>query len=115
MTDWSLWLELLARSAVLLAGGEALRRCGKAHGAAFRHRLLLCVCSLLHMLLVLSVLFPEIRIPLWRPVHGQTALVTVQEISSEVMQRPSRQSINWPVAIWLMGVVIALTPILAGA
>ncbi len=113
--NWPFWLELLARSAVLLIAGAVLRWFSKAHSAAFRHRLVLWIFTLLALLPLLSVLFPEIRIPLWRPAHIQTALVSVQEVSSQVIHTRNRHAVNWPAVIWLLGALIALTPILAGA
>lgn len=101
--NWPFWLELLARSAALLIAGDLLRRFSKAQSAAFRHSLLLWVFALLALLPVFSIFFPEIHIPLWKPAHAETALVTVQEVSSSMVSRAARHPMNWPLGVWLTG------------
>jgi TonB family protein len=113
--NWSFWLELLARSAALLVAGEALRRASKRQSAAFRHKLLLWVFALLALLPVLSLVFPEIRVPLRRAAHAETAVVTVQEVSRTVVDRPVRHDWNWPLWIWLGGAALAFAPMAMGA
>jgi TonB family protein len=111
----SLWLELLVRSAVLLAAGEALRAFGKRASAASRYRLLLWTFVLLATLPVLAVIFPEVRLLERRTPAAQTASVTVQEISSKTAHDPSRGALNLGLIVWLAGVLLASAPMGAGA
>lgn len=113
--DWPLWTELLLRSAALLGGGELLRRFAAKQSAAFRHALVLSVFFLLALFPFCAAFFPEIHIPLWRAAHSQTATVTVQEISSTPIAGSRSHETNWPLLIWLGGVVLASAPMFAGA
>jgi beta-lactamase regulating signal transducer with metallopeptidase domain len=113
--NWHFWSELLARSAVLLIAGKALLRLSKGQRAAFRHALVLSVFALLALLPLFSILFPEIYIPLWRPASVTTAMVTVQEISSRAVHVAPTHAINWLLVIWLVGALVASTPLAAGA
>jgi TonB family protein len=112
--NWSFWFELLVRSAVLLIAGEALRTFSKAQSAAFRHALLLWVFALLSLLPLLSVFFPEIRIPLWTTAHTPRDLVTIQEVSSTAVQRSTLHAMNWPFVFWLAGALVVSAPLLVG-
>ncbi len=111
----SFWLELLVRSAALLLAAEVLRRTlAKRQGAALRHRLLLLTFCLLALLPVLSVLLPEIDIPLWTPLHRQPALVTIRETPSTILAKQALHRVNWPLAVWLAGVFLASLPLFIG-
>jgi TonB family protein len=112
--NWHFWLEILVRSAVLLIVGEALRRLSKRQSGAFRHALVLSVFALLALLPLFSIVFPEIYIPLWKQAHVATAMVTVQEISSRAIHVPASDPINWLFEIWLVGALLAATPLIAG-
>ncbi len=112
--DWRFWLELWVRSGVLLLIAEALRRLAKTQTAAFRHRLLLGAFALLAFLPVLSVLIPEIPLPLWTTAAPHAASVNVQAWSRTVAQSPVRHTLNWLLIIWVSGVVLSLIPTLAG-
>ena len=81
----------------------------------FRHALVLSVFALLALLPLFSILFPEIYIPLWRPASVTTAMVTVQEISSRAVHVAPTHAINWLLVIWLVGALVASTPLAAGA
>lgn len=109
------WLDLIVRSAGLLLAGEALCRLSKASSAAFRHRLLLWVFVLLALLPVLSVLLPEIPISLWTPPREAKSLVTIQQVSWQVLEATPRPSINWPFAVWVTGFGFACIPLLVGS
>lgn len=112
--NWSLAVELLARSAALLLAGEILRRIAKTRTAAFRHRLLVWIFALLLLLPVLSVLFPEIPISIRKPAHESKALVTIVETPATVIASNKSEGTNWPLWIWLGGVVAGCLPLLAG-
>ena len=112
--NWQFWLELVVRSAALLIAGETLRRFSKTRSAAFRHSLLLWVFALLALLPVLSILLPEIHIPVWQTSHDVKALVTIQELSSTALHASAAHRTNWLLAVWLTGVFLASTPLLIG-
>ena len=113
--NWPFWFELLVRSAALLLAAEVLRRTfGKRHSAAFRHRLLLLAFGLLALLPILSVLFPEISIPLWSPLHHRQTLVTIRETPSLLTAKQAPHQANWLFLIWLAGAVISSLPLLIG-
>ena len=113
--NWRFWLELLVRSAALLLAAEVLRRTfGKRQSPAFRHRSLLLAFCLLALLPVLSVLLPEIRIPLWSPLHHWQARVTIQETASLLIARQAPHLIDWPLLVWLSGVFMSSLPLLIG-
>jgi TonB family protein len=113
--NWSLWLELLARSAALLLAGEALRRASKAQTAAFRHALIVWVLGLLVLLPVLSVIIPEVHLSLWNATPATQTLVTVQETSALLPRQPAPKATDWAFVIWVAGVIAALAPLLGGS
>ena len=113
--NWSFWLELLARSAVLLLAGEALYRVSKSRTASFRHRLLVWVSVMLALLPVLSLSVPEIPISLARPIQEPKALVTVLEVSSKTFSTYPQHSLNWLLWIWLAGVFTVSLPLFIGS
>ena len=110
---WPLWLELLVRSGVLLMSGEALRRWSKRRSPRFRHRLLVWVFAALVLLPVLSIMLPEIRVPVW-PAAQPSGNVTVQQTSVAIVERHRAAKINWWLLIWLSGLGTALGPLVAG-
>lgn len=111
------WLELLVRSAALLIAGEALRRFSKAQSAAFRHRLLLWVMTLLAVLPMLCALLPSLPLPIGLPnsIRAPEALVTAYQVSSTVVPTSTYHARNWPAILWLAGAIVASLPLLAGA
>jgi TonB family protein len=113
--NWQFWLELFARSGVLLLAGEILRRASKTSGAAFRHRLLVWVFVLLACLPLLSVFFPEIPLSLWRPRPAIASSVTVEVLSSRMREGGAHHSLDWLLAIWTTGFLIAMAPLALGA
>lgn len=113
--NWSFWLEVLIRSAVLLLAADGLRRLSTANSAAFRHHLLLGTFALLALLPILSVLLPDIDIRLGGWAHESRALVRVQEVSTTMSEVAVHQTTNWPLIIWATGVLVASFPLLFGA
>ncbi|MCU1292973.1 MAG: TonB family protein [Bryobacterales bacterium] len=111
--NWPFWSELFLRSAVLLAAAETLRRLSRLP-AALRHTLLLWSLILLALLPVLSVLFPEVHIPLWT-VQTRREQVTLREVSSTVIPTSHGHATSWPLVIWLTGVLLGFAPVLVGA
>lgn len=115
MMSWHFWLELLVRSSVLLIAAEALLRLGERQRASFRHALVFSVFGLLALLPVLSVVLPDIYLPVWRPAHATTALVTAHDISSRPIQAPAAHPVNWLLAIWGTGAMLVFASLAAGA
>ncbi len=110
---WSFWLQLLLRSALVLAAGEGLRRVNKERKPVFRHGLLLSTFACLAMLPVFSILLPGIPLPAW-PGSNAHASVTVEQVSFVAGRQAASQPVNWPLLIWLVGAAIAAIPIVAG-
>jgi TonB family protein len=108
----SLWLELLLRSAVLLGMAELMRRVWGSRPAAVRHKLLLYALLLLALLPLLVVLLPRIRVPLLSPAVP-AADVSVSQ-TMRIASRPS-SSPNWPLWIWIGGVLCGASPLLISA
>ncbi len=113
--NWSFWIELLVRSAVLLLAGELLYRVSKSRTASFRHGLLVWVFVLLALLPVLSLSVPEIPISISRPIHEPKALVTVLELSSKTAIPSDRHSHNWLLWIWIAGASTVTLPLFIGS
>jgi TonB family protein len=111
---WRFWLELLLRSTLLLSAGAALLKLSQKQPAAFRHKLLLWVFALLALLPVMNVLFPEIHLPSWQAEHSRVAAVTVQQLSSRIVNAPTPTKLDLLAWIWLSGAVCSLAPLLAG-
>ncbi len=110
---WSLWVQLLIRSSVLLLAAEVLCRWSKRTRAAFRYWLLLFAFVLLALFPVFSSGLPEI------PIHftSQTkprAVVTIEQTWRFNKVPVGLQRINWPLVVWLAGVATALAPAAAG-
>ena len=111
---WPLWIELLLRSAVLLGAAELVRRFLRHKPAAMRHKLLVCTFLLLAALPVLLVFLPEIHLPLpstATPRAGVSVTETLYAPATATRTTPA----NWPVRIWLGGILCALCPLLIGA
>jgi TonB family protein len=117
MNNGGFWLELLVRSAVLLLAGEALRRFSRAQSAAFRHRLLLWVLTLITVLPLLAALFPSVPLPLglWHSIREPKAVVTAYEVSSTIVPTATNPARNRLAILWLTGAALASLPLLAGA
>ncbi len=110
---WSFWLQLMLRSALVLVAGEALRLINRKRSPAFRHLLLLATFVCLALLPLFSILLPGISLPVW-PASNANSSVTVEQVSFTLQQQTASRSLNWPLLIWLLGIAIAMVPILAG-
>ena len=110
----SFWLDLLARSAVLLVAGELVLRLIRSSSAALRHRVLLWLLALLALLPALSLVIPEIPLLAWKPARAQKAVVTIVEISSKAGEVSAHHSVNWLFWLWVAGMLVACLPLLAG-
>ncbi len=105
------WASLLIRSGLILLAAEVLRRLSHRSTAGNRYRIILAAFTLLLIWPVFSAMVPEIHIPLsLRPPAG--AMVTIQQTSSLLDRKVSRaNTLNWPLMIWLAGVLLALIPV----
>lgn len=112
--NWPFWLELLARSSILLLAVEGLQLWAKRWTAAARHRLLLGAFVALALLPVVSILFPEIPIRLWESRVGLRGYVTAEEVSVTMLQTRASHQVDWPVVIWLTGFLVACAPLAVG-
>jgi hypothetical protein len=111
--QWA-WASLLIRSAAVLAAAEILRRFPRKSAPADRHRILLAAFGLLMMWPLFSAAMPEIHLPLWPHLRLHDS-VTVQQ-AMFILQRdtPAPNVFNWPVIVWLTGVLLALAPLTIG-
>ena len=110
---WAVWVDLLVRSAVVLAGGELLRRCYARRGAAFRHRVASWALGIVAMLPILVWVCPEIRIPVWNtPQTG--GQVTVEQTSFVLKKAGQFQPMDWLLVLWAAGFFATLVPLTAG-
>jgi TonB family protein len=109
-----IWADLLIRSAVIFGTAEILRRFPRKLTPADRHRILLAAFGLLLIWPFLSGVMPQIHLPLWPGLRVHDA-VTVQQ-TMFVLERdaPLPNAFNWPIAIWMTGVFLALAPIFIG-
>ncbi|MBV9767902.1 MAG: TonB family protein [Acidobacteriaceae bacterium] len=114
---WSVWIDLFIRSAILLAGGEALRRISCRATADGRHKLVLLVFAFLAMLPLSTALMPALQIPLWFS-HSGTGTVsenTATFLTTGVEKDMPRSPIeNWLFVIWLSGLLMVMTSLGAG-
>lgn len=110
----SSWVELLIRSAVILAAGEAIRlACSRAH-PGFRHRVVLLALSAVLLLPVLSAVLPELPVQLW---HNSTTSpgVTTQGIAFHSRRGPPHTFlVQWMLVFWGVGFCLSLVPLIAG-
>jgi hypothetical protein len=109
-----LWASLLIRSAVILVGAEILRRFPRKLGPADRHRILFAAFGLLLISPLFSAVVPEIHVPLW-PHLSPRDTVTIQQ-TKLILTRdaPPRSTFNWPLVIWMAGVLLTLAPAMFG-
>jgi beta-lactamase regulating signal transducer with metallopeptidase domain len=111
--NWDLFVALLVRSSVVLAAGEAVRQLCRRSGPAVRFRIRMFAAGSLAILPLLSTLLPEINIPLWHSAGGR-AMVTVTQTLFVTGRRGTSFPVNWALAVWLIGVAIALAPAVVG-
>ncbi len=106
------WTSLVVRSGLILAAADVLRRFSPKSGA-YRHRILAASFALLLLWPALSLVIPEISLPLW-PSHAD-GLVTVTQIVHSLPGRvPASAGVNWPLLIWSTGVLLSLLPLIVG-
>ncbi len=114
---WSVWVDLFIRSAILLAGGEGLRRMYGRSTAAARHKVILLVFAFLVVLPFSTALLPSIQIPDWLSHGGrgtvsvQTAMFLAAGSAKDVTVWPIE---NWLFVTWLFGVLAMLTSLATG-
>lgn len=111
--EW-VWAGLLVRSAVILLAADILRRVPRRTTPAYRHGILLAGFALLMMGPFFAAVIPEIHVPMWpRPeIRGS---VTVQQTMLLMGKNaPGPHILRWPIAIWMIGVGLALTPVMIG-
>jgi len=109
-----LWASLVIRSAVIFIAAEILRRFPRKFSPADRHRILFAAFGLLLIWPVLWAIVPEIHVPLWpRSLSGAT--VGVQQTIFVLGRDASpARTFDWPVIIWITGVLLALAPVITG-
>lgn len=105
--------DLFIRSAIILVAAETLRRLPRKSDPFYRHRIMLAAFGLLLIWPLFSAVIPEIRLPLWPHLPMQDT-VTVQATVIPWHNPPAPRVFNWPVLIWMTGVLLALAPVLAG-
>ncbi len=111
--NWAFWAELWVRSAIVLIATLALGQSALRASAAFRYRLFLAGVVAVTALPLLAVVLPVLPIALWPAASSSGGSVSVVEISSAALRRTATaHTINWPVLIWLAGVVVSLAPLL---
>lgn len=109
-----IWASLLIRSAVIFVAAEILRRFPRTLAPADRHRILLAAFGLLLVWPLFSAVMPEIHVPLW-PRLSIRDTVTIQQ-TTFILGRdaPPAGAFNWPIIIWVAGVLVALAPVVVG-
>lgn len=105
---------LLIRSGLILAAAELLRRMARRPAAAYRHRIVLAGFALLLCWPLCSALLPEISLPLWKTAPVLAKVTVEQTVTSLAGGKPEASAVNWPLAIWLAGVLLALAPVAIG-
>ncbi len=108
------WCSLLIRSGLILAAAEVLRRCLRRSAPSDRHRIVLAAFALLLVWPLFSALLPEIPILLWMPGVNNGTVTIQQTIASLASDLPGNAAVNWPLAIWLGGILLALIPVAVG-
>ncbi len=111
---WTVALQLLIRSTLVLAAALLLRHIYRKRDPAFRYRLILFAFALLAILPVLLVILPAINLPVWPTEHLQAG-VTVRQRSYLLTSRQQPARANWVLLIWLSGVALTISPMLRGA
>lgn len=112
--NWTPWLELIVRSAVLLLAAEAVCRMARRASARFRHRLLLSTFLLLILMPVLQLALPPMPVIHWRPLAHPRAVVNAVELSARTVDHPQPRAFDWLPFVWPAGLCAALLPLLVG-
>ncbi len=108
------WASLLIRSAVVLIAAEILRRFPRKSAPADRHRILLAAFGLLMIWPLFAAVMPVIHLPLWPHLRVADSITVQQTIFILQRDMPAPNVLNWPVIVWLTGVLLALTPVTVG-
>jgi len=111
--QWT-WLDMVIRSAVILAAAELLRRVPRRSAPSYRHRIVLAAFGLLLLWPVFSALLPEIRVPLWPHLDTHDHVTVQQTILSVDSGRELMTAVNWSLVVWLAGVFLAFGPVIIG-
>ena len=106
------WTSLLIRSGLILAAADILRRLSPKSGA-YRHGILAVSFALLLLWPALSLVIPEISLPLW-PSHAGGFVTVTQIIHSRPDRTLASAAVNWPLLIWGTGVLLSLLPLIVG-
>jgi TonB family protein len=109
-----LWASLLIRSGLILVGAEILRRFPRNLGPADRHRILFAAFGLLLIWPLFSVVIPEIHVPLWPHLSLRDTVTIHQTKLILTRDAPPRSTFNWPLLIWMAGVLLTLAPAMFG-
>jgi beta-lactamase regulating signal transducer with metallopeptidase domain len=107
-------LSVFIHSAIILAAANILGRIPRKLSPAHRHQIILAGFVLMMIWPLFSAVMPQIELPLW-PYGLARDSVTVQQ--TILILRPhatTPHTFNWPGAIWITGMLLALTPITLG-
>lgn len=117
MTNWTFWGELFVRSALLLAAIECVRQLSKSLPARYRHLIVLAGLGLLAGLPVLGFILPPIHIPIFLAsgTHARVTVTTSMATASEISRQARSSSlVDWPLLLWLSGIMLMLLPPITG-
>ncbi|HSU60765.1 MAG TPA: M56 family metallopeptidase [Bryobacteraceae bacterium] len=108
--------ELFMRSALLLAAVEGVRQLLRPLSAKYRRAVVLAGFVLLAAFPVLSVLLPPLHFPLFTgPIRATVTVATGVATAYATPHGGARLSpMDWPLLIWLAGLLLALFPVLTG-
>ncbi|MDQ2774070.1 MAG: M56 family metallopeptidase [Acidobacteriota bacterium] len=106
------WASLLIRSGLILIAADVLRRFARQDSGKYRHRILLAAFALLLSWPLFSAVLPQIHVPLWPRTSTNGTVTFTQTIVSFDKALPQTIAVNWPLTIWLVGVLLSLVPVI---
>jgi TonB family protein len=106
------WASLLIRSGLILVAADAFRRFSRQDAGRHRHRILLAGFALLLSWPLFSAVLPQIHVPVWPHSAGNGTVTFRQTIVSFDKALPQTIAVNWPLTIWLAGVLLSLVPVI---
>ncbi len=106
------WASLLIRSGLILIAADVLRRLARRESGRYRHRILLAAFALLLAWPLFSAVLPEIHAPVWRHSPINATVTFRQTIVSFDKTLPQTAALNWPLTIWLAGVLLSFVPLI---
>lgn len=109
-----IWASLLIRSAIIFVAAEILRCFPRRLPPADRHKILFAAFGLVMICPLLSAVMPEIHLPLWPALHVRDTVTVQQTIFILERDTPATSVFNWPVIIWITGLLFAIAPIVIG-